>query len=450
MNRKVAKNNFTVAPRIGQTITIQNVGADTDTVIEGIFSASGDSALRFFFYPYGTCAVSLTDQDTCSILHPMICDLTQMFGSTIADYAYTLEQGHAGDGIAWLKSFGFFTADYYPYDAGSLLSVKTSGHVVTGKNLLDDLERVKASNNITFGGAIDPNNGTSCVLPAGTYTFSVVTADGTSSNLYAKDVATNTNLTGFPAYSVTQKTFTLTEQTALRVWVYKQSYTSTDAIKTAQIEIGSTATPYEPYTAQTYPLSDIELRGILKLDASNNLYYDGDTYASDGTVTRKYGIVDLGTLSWTRYTSGGVAYFMTESLAGSIYARVVNEMPNIICPRYVAINQQYASQLQNKTTFCLANGNVYIRDDTYSDAPSFKTAMSGVYLVYELATPTTETTDPFTNPQQAGTTEEYIDTRTVPMPVGHVTEYFNMVQMEKIQMHMGQAQAIKMHMPKGD
>ena len=48
---------------------------------------------------------------------------------------------------------------------------------------------------------------------------------------------------------------------------------------------------YEPYIKHTYALdSDLELRGIAKLDSNNKLYYDGDTYEADGTVTRYYGI----------------------------------------------------------------------------------------------------------------------------------------------------------------
>jgi hypothetical protein len=35
---------------------------------------------------------------------------------------------------------------------------------------------------------------------------------------------------------------------------------------------------YEPYIEHTYELdNDLELRGIPKLDANNQLYYDGDT-----------------------------------------------------------------------------------------------------------------------------------------------------------------------------
>ena len=61
--------------------------------------------------------------------------------------------------------------------------------------------------------------------------------------------------------------------------------------------------------------------------------------------------------------------------------------------------------------------------------------MSGVYLVYELATPTTESADPYQNPQIVDDwgTEEYVDAaataatspRDVSIPVGHDSMYRN-------------------------
>lgn len=49
----------------------------------------------------------------------------------------------------------------------------------------------------------------------------------------------------------------------------------------------------------------------------------------------------------------------------------------------------------------------------------------GTHTVYKLTTATTETADPYTNPQVCypNGTEEYIDTRDVPIPVGHNTKY---------------------------
>ena len=42
-----------------------------------------------------------------------------------------------------------------------------------------------------------------------------------------------------------------------------------------------------------------------------------------------------------------------------------------------------------------ANGGIAIRNTAYTDAATFKTAMSGVYLFYELAEPTTEQGTPY-------------------------------------------------------
>lgn len=53
----------------------------------------------------------------------------------------------------------------------------------------------------------------------------------------------------------------------------------------------------------------------------------------------------------------------------------------------------------------------------------FKSAMSGVYLVYELATPTTETAEPFQHIQVVDDfgTEEFVSNGFI--PAGHVTRY---------------------------
>ena len=170
-----------------------------------------------------------------------IFDLTQLFGSTIANYIYSLEEATAGAGVAYFRNL--FPEDYYPYNAGELMSVKTSARKVYDSD----------------------------------------------SNLLA-----------------------------------------------------------------TYSLSNIELRGIPKL-VNNQLVYDGDRYEGNGRVTRKYGI--------RAYQSGD------ESLT-----------------------------------------------DTITD---------GTNTVYKLTTSTTEQTSPYDNPQLAGSTEEFVDTREVAIPVGHESKYFN-------------------------
>ena len=186
---------------------------------------------------------------------------------------------------------------------------------------------------------------------------------------------------------------------------------------------------YEPYESHEYPLdSDLTLRGIPKLDANNKLYYDGDTYEADGTVTRKYGIVDLGTLDYV-YSSG---MFTNSDMRNVIKGATSNNMPiNGISELYLITSY---NSLADKCLAISTAGNIFIKNSAYTDATTFKTAMSGVYLVYELATPTTETADTFTNPQIVDDfgTEEYVDNREVAIPVGHETEYYQYNDKEKL------------------
>ena len=97
---------------------------------------------------------------------PQITDLTAMFGSTIANYVNTLETAQAGSGIAWLKSYGFFTESYYAYSANTMQSVSVSAHVTKDSNdqtltttnldhtTLRGLFKLDANNNLVADGDI--------------------------------------------------------------------------------------------------------------------------------------------------------------------------------------------------------------------------------------------------------------------------------------------------------
>ena len=178
-----------------------------------------------------------------------------------------------------------------------------------------------------------------------------------------------------------------------------------------------------------YPLDpNLELRGKFKLDANNNLYAEGDIYPPSGEVSRRFSEpLDLGTLNWIK--SEGEFFITTDPLMA--------DMPygfKLICSRYSTFGGGPWMTMPDKnvadaktTGFSSVFGRVLVHDTTYSSstASEFKTAMSGVYLVYELATPTTEQADPYANQQIVSPlgTEEYIDTRDVPVPVGHETKY---------------------------
>ena len=192
---------------------------------------------------------------------------------------------------------------------------------------------------------------------------------------------------------------------------------------------GSRDGEYEPYNHHSYPLdSSLTLRGIPKLDLDNNLYFDGDEYTTDGKVRRRYGIVDLGTLSWS-YNIGSLGAFTSNSLTSTIASR------NIICNAYLtksggtnneevqAGDKWISVNRGGSTSGSLQAGTIIVRDSAYNDATAFKTAMSGVYLIYELIAMTEETAESYTGTQIVDDlgTEEFVTTGIV--PVGHETRY---------------------------
>lgn len=82
---------------------------------------------------------------------PQVFDLTQMFGSTVADYIYNLEQQTVGLGIAYVKNLLY--KDYYAYTQGGTTS--TIGEVNndnTGKTYLvadkDNITTYNGNNNV--------------------------------------------------------------------------------------------------------------------------------------------------------------------------------------------------------------------------------------------------------------------------------------------------------------
>ena len=103
------------------------------------------------------------------------------------------------------------------------------------------------------------------------------------------------------------------------------------------------------------------------------------------TKTKKrFEEVDMGTLAVEYQTGVGGAYprfRLTLSDMGG--AR------NILCEKYPAVSYDTFIAAGADKTICslVASGYVYVKDSAYTDADTFKAAMDGVMLEYELATP---------------------------------------------------------------
>ena len=174
-------------------------------------------------------------------------------------------------------------------------------------------------------------------------------------------------------------------------------------------------------TIATYPLGGDELRGLLKVVDGQLVAY-GDVKGSDGNGTEVFGIVDLGTLTW-EYVD-----IITAFRCNSIGAKGVDTstVGNIICSMYVSNTYNAVQMATTELMIALrTNGGLLINNPNYTDAATFKTAMSGKYLIYEKATPTAKSYTPFTNPMLCGSTEEFTDSRTLKMPCGHDSLYYS-------------------------
>ena len=142
------------------------------------------------------------------------------------------------------------------------------------------------------------------------------------------------------------------------------------------INYPATDTSYHPYQCETYDIA---------FPAEAGTVYGGTLDVTNGVLTVDRAEVDLGSLGWGIYTADyGEAFYATPN----------TEPPKRnwkgICSKY--IQKQYAYTSLSNGEFTTGSGAgfaMFVRDDSYTDAGSFKTAMSGVQLVYELATPIT-------------------------------------------------------------
>ena len=365
------------------------------------------------------------------IFTPQIFDLTQMFGSTIADYLYTLETQTAGAGVSLFKSLGF-DKSYYPYNAGELMSVKTSGRKTIGFNQWDEEWESGTidgnGNNASDNTRIRSKNYIHC-FPNMAYYFK------SSKQLGLRFYDSNKNFIGLTTAqnsivtipdSVNFMRFAVVDTT---IYNHDICINISDPARNGQ---------YEPYNAVTYPLDpDLELRGIPKLDANNKLYGDGDIYESSGDATRRYGIVDLGSLDWLYGDAEGHKrfYVRRENLPADMRFPSSTSIANVLCKKYVTDTASHVyGNVSNKT---IGVGDsiseaLNIMDLDYNDVSTFTASLDGVYLLYEKATPTSESADPYTDPQEVKITEEFIDERSIPIPVGHDTIYGTDIEYQDI------------------
>jgi len=229
----------------------------------------------------------------------------------------------------------------------------TGGYVTA----LTMFNRIKAGTTVTIGFGISMPQRMRCFFKnaagsANNVTWDVNSTKSSYSNTLAKDIY------GLLLY------FSTTANTDYNFTIYPQ------------LELGSTATTYESYQGQQVTI------------ALGSTVYGGTLDVLTGTLTVTKGIIDLGGLTWDKSSSNPSVFNSTGLTDHALTTGI-----NVICSQYPAVqaNQYSISTMPDKCVKTNASyaQYIYIKNTAYESytKEQFKTAMSGVQLVYELATP---------------------------------------------------------------
>ena len=259
----------------------------------------------------------------------------------------------------------------YPYNHTSLT---TAGITWT----------VNADGTIIANGTATANSifalaGYSMRLSKGTYTLSGIPSNGSASTFMIQTAARNGSMAKNNV-SVSGDLFTLatdTNEIIVQPVIFK-GYTANNLVFKPMINKGTTALPYAPYTKTTFPITE----AVRPKNSINEKIYDYIEWAEDGTTKKGecVGVVDLGTLDWNSLDSNSSRY----------YARPIGKamgLSNLLCADYSLAKVGFGGMDDKTITGSAEFTYVYVKDTAYTDVATFKSAMSGVMLYYELAEP---------------------------------------------------------------
>lgn len=112
---------------------------------------------------------------------------------------------------------------------------------------------------------------------------------------------------------------------------------------------------------------------------------------TESKAINRIGVVDLGTLTWN-YVGDGTSHarFVGNVLSDVSAPSGGSSIANAICSKYEIVTEGQVFNNQKVGICITTTGRPMVYDPAFTDATTFKTAMNGVYLYYELATPTEE------------------------------------------------------------
>ena len=314
----------------------------------------------------GTIAIAFRVNSNITVdfsITPQIYDLTALFGS--------------GNEPVSVEEFEkMFPADYYPYNAGEIISAGTEEVVEQGKNLFDIKKCVKL--NSYYGFEIDTNKTLQIDLKDGktcptNVSFGIVYVHG--------NTMANWLITSNGVRETITNSRDMTDSTQIMVACYPGNKETMQSIADAfdimlvdGIYKSDTMPAYAPFHRNVYQIPEaikaLPGYGWSAGTARNYVDYENKRYV------QCVGSVDLGTLEWI--LDGNNWWYNTKIPKGLSDS-------NAICNKRTYVLK---GDTGNETQWCHSGGGyfeVYVTDVTTSADVSKK--LSGVILYYELATP---------------------------------------------------------------
>ena len=142
---------------------------------------------------------------------------------------------------------------------------------------------------------------------------------------------------------------------------------------------------YYPYNAGTETLVGT-VNGMDTRSISITLgqtVYSGTVDVVTGVGEITWEAKDMGSIAWYYWSGAPVAHTLTADLQGRKKGAY-----NFMCSSYGVLSSGGYNQLEHgKIVGGSQSASIYVCDERFSDAPTFKTAVAGQYICYELATP---------------------------------------------------------------
>lgn len=358
-------------------------GYGDDQTGRGVIITNGSSNAKWYYTLYLYNGVTYDNVK----LQPQIFDLTTMFGS--------------GNEPASVEEFEkIFPNDYYQYNAGEIISAGTEEIVEQGKNLLDfNSAKFSISYRYISDAIPDGKKAVMSLIDKDTsvdvsgisigFANDVGELDGgvTEYNWILGSSGLNSNNSNL---SSVHGKITLCRD----VFIYPKTDEALAKLLSRydiQIELGDTPTAYAPYHSNAYPIPEaikaLPGYGWSAGTARNYVDYENKKYY------QCVGNMDLGTLNWAINSTSLVGEHFYGFVDPGKFKRLGMfqvTVHNILCSKYMTVARNQNVFVDKTITLdgdSIAVSQIQIKDTAYTDATTFKQAMQGVILYYELANP---------------------------------------------------------------